>query len=326
MRRGTRWGSRVLPVAVALLAALILPAAASAAVTKPGATTRGASPIGQTTATVHGTVNAHGAATTYFFQYGIKGSAYSAQTAVGSAGSGTAAHAFTGAISLLAPATSYHYRIVATNAKGTTRGKDRTFKTKRQPLGVSLGGIPNPVRTGASTILAGVLSGTGNANRQVVLQANPWPYTQGFLPVANNQVTDASGKFAFPILAVNVNTQYKVLMPAKPEVQSPIVLLGTKVRVTTHVHVTRGTHSGRVRFTGSLLPAMDGTQILIQKFVDDKWTNIGSTSARHVSGSRSAYRKTVTQRHPGRYRVLHNAPEPHVPNIGKTVRVHHVRR
>jgi hypothetical protein len=314
---------RVLPVG-ALLLALTVPASASAAVTKPGATTGGASPIGQTTATVHGSVNPHGAATTYFFQYGIKGSAYSAQTAVGSAGAGTTAHSFTGQISLLAPATSYHYRIVATNAKGTTRGASHAFKTKRQPLGVSLGANPNPVRVGQATVLSGTLSGTGNANRQVVLQANPWPYTQGFAPVTNNQVTDANGNFSFPILAVNVNTQYKVLMPAKPEVQSPIAFVGTKCRVTTHVHVTRGSHSGRVRFTGSILPAADGTEVAIQKFVDGKWTTIGHSAARHHSAARSTYRKTVTQRHPGRYRVVHAPPEPRVPNIGKTVRVHHV--
>lgn len=310
----------------ALMLALAVPATASAAVTKPGVRTGGASPVDQTTATLHGRVNPHGAATTYYFQYGIKGSGYSAQTAAASAGSGTTAHSFTGQVGLLAPATSYHYRIVATNAKGTSRGADRTFTTKRQPLGVSLAATPNPVRVGHPTVLAGTLTGTGNANRQVVLQADPWPYTQGFMPVTNNQVTDANGNFSFPILAVNVNTQYKVVMPAKPEVQSPIAFVGTKCRVTTHVHVTRGSRSGKVRFTGSILPSADGTEVAIQKFVHDKWTTIGKTAARHHSSARSTYRKTVRQRHPGRYRVAHIPPEPRVPNVGKTVRVRHVRR
>ena len=35
---------------------------------------------------------------------------------------------------------------------------------------------------------------------------------------------------------------------------------------------------------------------------------------------------TLALRHPGRYRVYHNAPEPHVPNTSRTVRVRHVRR
>jgi hypothetical protein len=316
---------RVLPVG-ALLVALAVPATASAAVTKPVVTTGGASPITPTTAVVHGNVNPKGSNTNYFFQYALKGTAYAggARTPDAAAGAGSGAHSFTATIGGLAPATAYRYRIVATNAKGQSFGGTRTFTTKRQPLGVSLAGNPNPVRVNASTTLGGTLTGTGNAGRQVTLLANPWPYTQGFLPATNNQVTDANGNFAFPVLSVPVNTQYKVQMPARPDVQSPIVVVGTKLRVTTHVHVTRGAHRGSVRFTGSLLPAGDGTAVVIQKFVDEKWTTIGTTSARHASSARSAYRKTVRQRHPGRYRVVSLAPEPRVPNIGKTVRVHHV--
>jgi hypothetical protein len=318
---------RALP-AGALLVALAVPATASAAVTAPVVTTGGASPVTQNTAVLHGSVNPKGSNTNYFFQYTLKGTQFAGapRTPDAPAGAGQTAHSFTATIGGLAPATTYRYRIAATNAKGQRFGKARTFTTKRQPLGVSLAATPNPVRVNASTTLAGTLTGTGNANRQVTLLSNPWPYTQGFMPVSNNQVTDASGHFAFPVLSVPVNTQYKVQMPAKPAVQSPIVLVGTKLRVTTHVHVTRGTRSGLVRFSGSLLPADDGTAVIVQKFVHDKWTTIGTTSARHVSSARSSYRKTVRQRHPGRYRVVSLAPEPRVPNIGKTVRVHHVRR
>jgi hypothetical protein len=323
MSRGTRCRGGLALSLTALGLALVAPAGAGAA-TKPTVRTGGATEVAQSSANVHGTVNPQGGATTYYFQYGLTRK-YGAQTAVTPAGAGAKAVRVTAGIGTLAPATTYHYRLVATNPQGATAGGDRTFKTQRQPLGVSLAGNPNPVRTGSGTTLAGTLSGTGNANRQVVLQANPWPYTQGFLPVANNQVTDASGNFAFPILAVNVNTQYRVLMPQKPAVQSPIVVVGTKVRVTTHVHVRRGSRSGIVRLSGSLIPPVDGTQVLIQKFVKDQWVNIASTNARHVSSSRSSYRKSVRQRHPGRYRIYHNPPEPHVPNIGKTVRVRHVR-
>ena len=68
---------------------------------------------------------------------------------------------------------------------------------------------------------SGILSGTGNSGRQVQLQANPWPYTQGFLAVGNNVVTTATGGFSFTLLSVSVNTQYRVLMPAKPAVDEP---------------------------------------------------------------------------------------------------------
>jgi hypothetical protein len=304
--------------------ALIAPAAASAAA-KPTVTTGGASAVTVSSATLHGTVNPQGALTTYSFQYGTT-RRYGGQTPLASAGAGSRAVKVAAAIGALAPATTYHYRVLATNAKGATAGGDRTFKTKPQPLGVSLAGNPNPVLTGAGTTLYGTLSGTGNANRQVLLESNPFPYTQGFLAAANPQVTDANGNFAFPVLSVNVNTQYRVLMPQKPQVVSPIVVVGTTVKVTTHRKVRRFRHGGRVRLFGSVLPPVDGTQVLIQKLVRGAWKNIASTSARHVNASRSAYSKSVHQRHPGRYRVLVNAQGAHAPSVGRTVRIRHVRR
>ena len=51
-------------------------------------------------------------------------------------------------------------------------------------------------------MLAGTLSGTGNASRQVVLQSNPFPYIQGFVATTNVQLTNAQGAFSFPLLSV----------------------------------------------------------------------------------------------------------------------------
>ena len=174
--------------AAALVCALWAPAVASAA-EKPVATTGGAANIAPTSVVLNATVNPKGAETTYFFQYGTT-VIYGALTPSTSAGKGTAGVKVAVAVADLAPATTYHYRIVAQNSKGLTRGKDRTFKTKRQPLGVTLAATPNPVRVGGATSLAGALTGTGNAGRQVQLQANPWPYA-GFVAAGNAQVTGA---------------------------------------------------------------------------------------------------------------------------------------
>ena len=119
--------------------------------------------------------------TTYTFEYGttrIYGTQVPSPPA--SAGKGNRGVPVTADIGGLAPATTYHYRLVARNAKGVTRGADRTFRTQRQPLGLSLAATPNPVRPGGRTLIAGTLSGTGNGERQIVLQSNPFPYTQGF--------------------------------------------------------------------------------------------------------------------------------------------------
>jgi hypothetical protein len=226
----------------------------------------------------------------------------------------------------LAPATTYHYRLVGLRGSRAFVGKDRTFKTKRQPLGVSLAASPNPIRIGDSTTLAGVLSGTGSANRQVVLQANPWPYTGGFVAAANPQVTNASGAFAFPLLSVSVNTQYRVLMVARPEVVSPIVVLGTTNKITRHAKVRRGSRRGRIHFWGTIRPRLDGSPVVVQKLRRGTWINIGQTTARHTSKGFSRYSKRIRQKHGGTYRVVVvDARGAHSPGVSRRVVRHHLR-
>jgi hypothetical protein len=316
--------SRMQGFVAVLVAVLVLPATAAAA-SRPTVTTGGVSNITPQSASLNGSVNPQGGNTGYYFEYGTT-SSYGARTPTIGVGSGTKAVKVTAPISGLAPATTYHYRIIAGNPTGRRRGTDRTFRTKRQPLGVSLAANPNPIRTGAGATLAGTLTGTGNAGRQVVLQSNPWPYTQGFMNVANPQVTDANGNFAFPILSLSVNTQFRVLMPQKPAVVSPIVVAGTTTQVTTHLRVHRHRRSGRLHFYGSILPPMDGTPVLVQKLEHGAWKTIGTTNARHRNSSRSTYTKWVWQRRGGSYRVVHAAPEPHVASAGRTTRVRHTRR
>lgn len=87
--------------------------------------------ITRTTATLPGTVNPEGLETSYHYQYGTTtsygGNAPSIQGV--NAGSGTEAVPAPIGISGLLPATTYHYRLAATNADGTTYSEDETFTT-----------------------------------------------------------------------------------------------------------------------------------------------------------------------------------------------------
>jgi hypothetical protein len=313
-------------VAVAVLTGALLAPAGALAATKPTATTGKATSITPTGATLNGGVNPNGAATTYLFQFGTT-RLYESKTGELSAGKGTKGkHVKIVIAGVLAPDTTYHYRLVARNSKGLTFGKDRTFKTHKQPLGVSLAATPNPIHAGAATVLAGVLSGTGNGNRQVQLQANPWPYTSGFQPAPNNQVTDANGNFSFPLLSVAVNTQYRVLMPARPDVVSPIVVLGTTVKVTRHAKVRRGNRRGRIHFWGTVRSAQ-GTAIVvvIQKRHGGTWVNIGQTTARDTGKGFSRYSGHIRQKHGGRYRVAAlDSSGAHSPSVSRSVTRRHL--
>ena len=94
----------------------------------PTVTTNSASSVTSSSATLNGTVNPNGEATTYYFEYGVDTS-YGSTTSSSSAGSGTSAVSVNAPISGLISDTTYHYRLVATNIQGTSYGDDKTFST-----------------------------------------------------------------------------------------------------------------------------------------------------------------------------------------------------
>jgi hypothetical protein len=96
------------------------------------AVTGSATDVTRTTATLQGTVDPQGEATTYSFEYGTS-EAYGLQTPATAAGDGTEPVPVRAAVTGLTPNTTYHYRLVATNASGTVRGEDATFRTAPNP-------------------------------------------------------------------------------------------------------------------------------------------------------------------------------------------------
>jgi phosphodiesterase/alkaline phosphatase D-like protein len=95
---------------------------------KPLATT-GSAVTSISSATVNGTVNPQGRATSYYFQFG-ETTAYGSQTAPQSAGAGTTPVAVSGSLSGLRTDTTYHYRLVAIGpGDAIAIGEDRTLAT-----------------------------------------------------------------------------------------------------------------------------------------------------------------------------------------------------
>lgn len=120
--------SRTGSVIAALAAAMVVCAlfAASAMALSPSVGTKAASNVDYSTATLNGTVNPNGLETKTYFEYGPTTS-YGTKTAEVSVGAGASALETAKAVSGLTPNTTYHYRVVATNADGTSSGGDRTF-------------------------------------------------------------------------------------------------------------------------------------------------------------------------------------------------------
>jgi sugar lactone lactonase YvrE len=116
-------------VLTALCAAGSIPASASAA--PPTAATEAATAVSYEQATLKGTVNPEGSATSYWFEYG-ETKAYGTKIPISpeSIGSGTSDVAVSQTVTGLSQSTEYHFRVVAENeAEETAEGEDATFTT-----------------------------------------------------------------------------------------------------------------------------------------------------------------------------------------------------
>jgi phosphodiesterase/alkaline phosphatase D-like protein len=99
----------------------------------PQAVTGSASSVTTSSATLNGTVNPNGRATTWYFEYGTSTS-YGAKTSAKNAGLGTSATSVSAPVTGLTALRTYHFRLVATSDAGTSTGSDQTFVTSAAPV------------------------------------------------------------------------------------------------------------------------------------------------------------------------------------------------
>ena len=129
--------------------------------TAPAVSTGAAASITPTSARLKGSVTPNGRSTTWWFEYGTS-SRYGSRTSSHGAGSGRSARSVALTIKKLKTATTYHYRLVARNASGTTRGADRTFSTIGPP--VALTGAAQGIGFDSAT-LTGTVDTRGRSTR-----------------------------------------------------------------------------------------------------------------------------------------------------------------
>ena len=100
----------------------------------PTVSASASSDVTATSATLSATLQAGFRSTTYHFEYGRNEAYGTSSPESTSIGSDNSAHPASAGISGLVSETTYHYRVVATNAIGTTAGPDQTFNTAPSPV------------------------------------------------------------------------------------------------------------------------------------------------------------------------------------------------
>jgi hypothetical protein len=216
-----------------------------------------------------GTVNPHGLPTSYHFEYGPSLASLSATKTeelkfAGAADTSTP-EKVTASVSG-APVGDV-YRLVAENTDGKKPGKDRTVtvKTKKTKSAIELPKTFQPTIVGGTFVLSGTLTGTGEGNRAIVLQASPYPYRTAFVTVEETH-TSTLGGFSFTVRDFTTSTRYRVATVAtstQPALSSEFLTQLAVVRVTLHAQTSRHA-KGIVRLFGTVSPVETGAHVFLQ--------------------------------------------------------------
>ncbi len=268
-------------------------------------------------ATLSARVDPNRQATSYAFEYGTS-SRYGSRTPAADAGAGDAGVRVQARIGGLAPDTSYHFRLRATNATGTTLGRDRTFRTAAVPLGVTARAVPSPVRYGTTLTVTGTVSGSDHAGVAVALERRSFPFGTGFSAVGGLQLTNAAGVVAFLVPPFTLSSQFRLSLPTRGGVTSNVASVPVRAALTLRARRLRG---GRLQLRGTVAPAgARGLVSLQRRGADGRYRTVKRAALRRAGGSgvrryavvvraRSALTRyrTVTRLRGGALRDAHSA-------------------
>ena len=123
----------------------------------PVVSTRNATDVTTTSATLNGTVNPGNLSTTVEFEFGLTTS-YGNNLTLLNPLSGSDEQVVTGELTGLQAGTQYHYRVVATNALGSANGEDEVFTTLAE------GGLPTASTDAATAITTTTATLNGTVN------------------------------------------------------------------------------------------------------------------------------------------------------------------
>jgi hypothetical protein len=247
-----------------------------------------------------GKVDPNGSETTWYFEWG-RTQSYGNRTAERNAGSGRSAVTVASTLSRLAPNTTYHVRMVATNAAGIKRGRDRGFRTLRQPTGIVIASPTARVRYGGVTTIDGKVQGAGVNGIRVALESSPFPFTAPFARVGDTVAAARDGSFRLVTPPLFVSTRLHVVTRTTPAVTSPqITALSTLLVRAKAARVNRR----RYRIQGTVTPDVKGARVSVQRRSGRKWVSVRRTRTSRIGG-RVGYRVLIKRaRKARRYRVL----------------------
>ena len=252
--------------------ALPASAALAAGEPKPHFGTGGVSHVSGTSAQLEGSVNTEGLATTYFFEYGptVTYGLKSKEVAVPIPAPLKAVKVGQLVTGILP---GYHYRIVGkyTSAVGSPprRGQELHRQARKLRFFVAKGKEEEITTTYGSVVsLTASLTGLGNADKPLSLQATPFPFTAPFTTLGGTVLSTRTGSFTFKVAKITQNTEFRFVALNPRPVYSPVVLVHVTPRISLHVRSAGQT--GLYRLYGTVAPARPGAALVVQQLTPQK--------------------------------------------------------
>jgi hypothetical protein len=242
---------------------------------KPSAATS----ITDTAATLTGSVDSNGHATTWYFEYGAS-TGYGLRTATQNQSSSSGARSVSFGIGGLSASTTYHYRLVATNGAGTSVSSDATLVTAGPAVRIALsGGIVVQRRV---VMLTGTVS-SGKPDETVSVFAQR--FASGSFTSIATVLTDAGGGWRLAVRPT-IGTTYKAMWKGS---SSATVSVGVRPAVTLR-------RLPKLRFATHVAGARSFARRTVQlqrRLFDGRWRTI--SRARLNSGATAVFRPKLPQ-------------------------------
>lgn len=168
----------------------------------------------------------------------------------------------------------------------------------REPGRITADTSPFVVTFGSPATVSGRLTGNNNANRNVTLAEDPFPYGDGFANLATT-TTDGSGNYSFRQAPAS-NRNYRVTAGPEQAFTGVRVSIGVTLAVSDSTPADNAT----VRFSGFVLPAHNGRTVLIQRRTSTGfWRVVRRAGLLAATNGRSRYSTALVVRGSGRYRA-----------------------
>ena len=136
----------------------------------------------------------------------------------------------------------------------------------------------------------------------MTLRADPFPLG-GDDTVVATATTDANGDFQFAGIMPDRKTRYSGRAKTSPPVESAVVDVLVRVRVSLRLDDSTPRVGQRVRFSGSAAPQHDGSVVRIQRRrATGSWKTVALTLMRDAGEERSRYARRLRIHRDGTYR------------------------